>query len=91
MDGMMLTDVFRLTVADVNRPATFTALRRQELLKSCIKTTMLSMAECVVMAATWRHHQECCRSKTDQVMAVLVRFFTVSESHGLGIFLAPLC
>ena len=52
MDGKRLTEVFRLTVADVNRPATFTALRRNELLKSCIYTTMHSMTECTVMAAT---------------------------------------
>ena len=45
-------------------------------------TTMRSMAECAVMAATRRCHQERCGLEIDEVMAVLVHVLGVSECHG---------
>ena len=55
--------------------ATSAALGRQELLMYGVLTNKVSIAGCAVVAASRRCQQECCRSKTDLVIAVWIRFF----------------
>ena len=56
-----------------------------------VLTNMVSIAGCVVMAASRRFQQECSRPKTDGDTAVLVRFLRVAKSHGGEFFLARSC